>query len=167
MLILVVSVVQANARLFARLGDRKSSPFKNDKGGRFSINARTSNGRLTLNAPTIPNEAVVKLNGRSSNSPVDIQLDRKGSFEGAFKAYTSSYMGVPTVERADGKLFVFYFFLSNLRASESENGNHRRVLETSHAGKGTNEGRVYWDEWKGAEGVVEARTSNAEVFLSI
>jgi hypothetical protein len=91
----------ASAKLYATHHDQEKSSSKSAKNGRFSLDARTSNGRLTVNVPTIPFDSALKLTGRTSNSPVDVAFDNRGSFEGTYKAETSSYMGMPSVERAD------------------------------------------------------------------
>jgi len=145
------AVLMTTANLYA--SQTAQSAFKSAKGGRFSIDARTSNGHLSLNIPTIPFDSALKLVGRTSNSPADVSLDKRGSFEGTYKLDTSSYMGIPTVQRAD---------------RDDQKDGQRRILERSFGGKGSSQGRVYWGRWdQGRDGTLELKTSNAKVSASI
>jgi len=147
------AALTASAKLYATHHVQEKSSFTSAKNGRFSLDARTSNGRLNVNIPTIPFDSALKLTGRTSNSPVDVVLDNRGSFEGTYTAETSSYMGMPSVERAD--------------AGDERNGQ-RRVLQRLIGGKGSSRGQVFWGRWdKGRDGSVEVRTSNSQIHLRV
>jgi hypothetical protein len=75
--------------------------LKSNEGGRFSLEAETSNGVVSLDIPTIPFESTMKLEGKTSNAPINVYLDKRGSYEGSYRANTSIYMGMPTLKRAD------------------------------------------------------------------
>jgi len=144
------AVLMATANLYA--SQNAQSVLKSAKGGRFSIDARSSNGHLNLNIPTIPFDSALKLVGKTSNSPADVSLDKRGSFEGTYKLDTSN-VGMPTVQRAD---------------RDDEKDGQRRLLERTFGGKGSLQGRVYWGRWdQGRDGVLELATSNSRVTASI
>jgi len=146
--------ITAVANLYSTGVDAYGGSPSTTRDGHFSIDAKTSNAHISLTIPTIPADSVLKLVGRTSNSPVDLNLDKKGNFEGTFTAETSSYMGTPTVERSD--------------RGEGGRQGKRRVLETIRAGRGSVEGRVYWGSWgRGRDGSVDLRTSNAKIYASI
>ena len=119
--------------------------------------------------PTIPFDSALQLSGKTSNAPLNVYLDRKGSFEGIYRAVTSSVMGIPTVERADrdGKVFLYCPLLVLKRTSEERDGE-RRILEMTSVSRGSSSGKVYWGKWgKGRDGNVDLKTSNAKILLSI
>ena len=93
--------ITAVANLYSTGLDAYNSSPPTTRDGHFSIDAKSSNAHVSLSIPTIPVDSILKLVGTTSNSPIDLNLDKKGNFEGTFKAETSSYMGTPTVERSD------------------------------------------------------------------
>ncbi|CCO29310.1 hypothetical protein RSOLAG1IB_07890 [Rhizoctonia solani AG-1 IB] len=79
----------SNARIASRISlltthDQRSQP----KGGHFTVQATTSNGRLDISYPTTPVNSLLDFTGETSNSNVDVALD--ASFEGTFAVSTSN-----------------------------------------------------------------------------
>jgi len=145
------AMLTAKANLYASQNIQGVPTTKSAKGGRFTLDATTSNGRLNLNVPTIPFDSALTLSGKTSNSPADVYLDKRGSFEGLYKLETSNSM--PTVERAD---------------SGDKKDGQRRVLEKTLGGKGSSQGKVYWGRWdKGRDGSLQLKTSNSKVYASV
>jgi hypothetical protein len=57
------------------------------EGGRFSVNAETSDGPLIMTFPTSPTHSLLNLDAQTSNSPANVWLNH--AFEGEFTLASS------------------------------------------------------------------------------
>ncbi len=120
-------------------------------GGSFDVSAITSNGRNTLNFPTISPQAKLNLNATTSSGAISVVLDE--AYEGEFKVRTSEWAKIAVVVREDG-------------VSDPEGMGRKRntILNNS---KGGAKGRVWWGE-KGEDngkGLVVVKTSLGKATL--
>ncbi|OCH93526.1 hypothetical protein OBBRIDRAFT_724741 [Obba rivulosa] len=119
-------------------------------GGSFDVDARTSNGFITLQVPEIPVDSTINVDARTSNKPARVALGP--AYEGEFLLRTSN--ASPSVKRND-------------RAEDPSGQGRRRRLFVSQV-KGNVQGEVLWgDKRREGTGNVQIRSSNREVVLDL
>ncbi|KAJ7099363.1 hypothetical protein B0H15DRAFT_819979 [Mycena belliarum] len=127
-------------------------------GGDFRVAAKTSNGRLTTRVGSLPLDAVLTLDARTSNSAASAVLP--ATFEGKVEASTSN---APVVmQRVDG-----HERDPACEHTDSECKGRSRTVQTRMISKQHMTGSVYWDKKNEHRGTVHLRTSNSPVTLNV
>ncbi|KAJ7750100.1 hypothetical protein DFH07DRAFT_550660 [Mycena maculata] len=121
-------------------------------GGKFHVDAETSNGLLATTIASSPLDAVLYVQAKTSNSPASLTLPP--TYEGDFDV-RSSNSAPPALKR-----------LNPLEKDPASKGRTRAV-GTNVMTKRTMSGTVYWTKANRHRGTVKLETSNAPVTLYV
>ena len=124
---------------------------KDQTGGSYNVNARSSNSPLEIAFRAAPVDSLLHFDGHTSNSPARLTLD--STYEGSFSLRTGSWFST-TVERR------------NEHEEDPAGKDRKRSLEYHTIRRGTADGHVLWSPSERKElGTVVLTTSNSPVAL--
>lgn len=121
------------------------------KGGKFYVDARTSNKELDVRFPDAPVDSVLQFTGRTSNGPAYAQL-HSPTFEGDFHIRSSNSRSTVDVSPD---------------VEDPKNEGRERKVSMNKVGKTNVVGSVHWSGGDGNKrnGFAELTTSNRDVRL--
>ncbi|KAF9018938.1 hypothetical protein BDZ89DRAFT_1164948 [Hymenopellis radicata] len=138
----VLEVVTSNNYINADISALSSSSSR--------VVTRTSNGPLFAMIVSLPNNAALSLDARTSNSRAEVFLPP--AYEGSYTLKTSRLMPQVT---------------SDEDVEDPTGRGRRRTIVTKMASRGVSAGNVYWDDQAKNKGTVSVNTSNGPITLHL
>ncbi|KAJ7072855.1 hypothetical protein C8F01DRAFT_262988 [Mycena amicta] len=146
-----LTIVTSNARLSAIVDLISTS----GKGGSFTAKAHTSNGQLSATLNSLPLDATLSLDARTSNTRAEVSLPL--TYEGKFSVSTSNSAALvkrPSSSERDPAC-----------PDTGKCDGRRRTVNTRTVRKTAADGVVHWDKANAERGDVSVRTSNGPLTL--
>lgn len=138
------SVIGSNLTLLSAADDHT--------GGKFKVNARTSNSPLEVSYFSAPVDSVLNFEGHTSNSPARVVAHK--TFEGSFFLRSSTWFPV-TVDHDD-------------TVEDPAGKGRQRSVQVNKVSRGVTEGTVAWLPTEEKEvGSIVLTSSNSPVHLAL